>query len=92
MDRTIEQGFKSLAGKSIASVEVRGDDSVELHVPESEGWRLVISATMDMHAKPALLAHWEPGLRRPHCPAALRRIVAFPPRRAARRHAQQLEL
>ena len=40
MDALTEKNLKALAGRSIAHVNVRSPDVVELAVPESEGWRL----------------------------------------------------
>lgn len=64
MDALTEKNLKALAGRSIAHVNMRSADVVEFAVPESEGWRLVVSATEDEKGKPELRAHWEPGL---HC-------------------------
>ena len=86
MNRATTESFKSLEHRSVARVDVIGD-VVELAIPESEGWRLVISATLDERARPALVAHWESGLRRPHRGAALRRMIARDPRRTMHRRA-----
>ena len=75
MDRATRDAFKPLEHRSIAKVRTTAD-SAELVVPESEGWRLVISAALDEHATPTLVAHWEPGIRRRHPRTALRRLVA----------------
>jgi hypothetical protein len=74
MDRATSQNLEALRHHSIAHVEVTGE-TVELGIPESEGWRLVISAAVDEQASPTLRARWEPGLRRPH-DNALRRMIA----------------
>ena len=63
VDTVTERSFKALAGRRVAHVSVLSADFVELTVPESEGWRLVVSATDDEQGKPALSAHWEPGGR-----------------------------
>ena len=63
VDALTEKNLKALAGRSIAYVNVRSPDVVEFAVPESEGWRLVVSATPDKEGGPALGARWEPGLR-----------------------------
>lgn len=73
MNPATAETFKSLAHRRIARVDVIGD-VVELAVPESEGWRLVISAALDERAQPTLAAHWEPGLRRPRR-RTLRRLI-----------------
>lgn len=93
MDALTEKNLKALAGRSIAHVIVRSADVVEFAVPESEGWRLVVSATEDEKGKPELGAHWEPGLhcrRRPilhglidHPLRARRHFLPRPPRRAS---------
>jgi hypothetical protein len=86
MNRATSETFKSLEHHSIADVAVR-DDTVELAIPESEGWRLVISAALDEGAKPILVARWEPGLRRSERRVALRRLIARHPHRPrAQRH------
>jgi hypothetical protein len=74
------KNLKALAGRSVAHVDVRSPDVVELAVPESEGWRLVVSATTDKEGRPALGARWEPGLRHRRDPSVLRRIIHRPRR------------
>jgi hypothetical protein len=64
MNRATREAFESLEHRSVARVDLTSD-TAELVVPESEGWRFVISAALAERAKPALVAHWEPGLRRP---------------------------
>jgi len=86
MSRATAESFKSLEHHSVARVDVL-DGVVELGIPESEGWRLVISAALDHRARPMLVARWEPGLRRPHRRTALRRMIALHPRRPMHRHA-----
>ena len=51
MNRATAQTLKCLEHHSVSRVAVVGD-TVELGVPESEGWRLVIVAALDEHAKP----------------------------------------
>ena len=80
VDALTEKNLKALAGRSIAHVNVRSPDVVELAVPESEGWRLVVSATTDKEGRPALGARWEPGLRHRRDPSVLRRIIHRPRR------------
>ena len=65
MNQTTEENFKALEHLSVARVDVVGD-TVELGIPEGEGWRLVIAAALDEQARPTLVARWEPGLRRHH--------------------------
>lgn len=64
MNDATERAFDSLAGCSIARVDIDGD-VVELAVPQSEGWRLVVTAALDERARPELTARWVPGMRRP---------------------------
>jgi hypothetical protein len=45
MDAVTIKEFKALEHRSIAHVDAVGD-AVELGIPESEGWRFVISATL----------------------------------------------
>lgn len=80
VDALTEKNVKALAGRSIAHVNVRSPDVVELAVLESEGWRLVVSATTDKEGRPALGARWEPGLRHRRDPSVLRRIIHRPRR------------
>ena len=82
MDTATRSSFTSLEGHSVAQVEVLAD-SVELGVPDSEGWRVVISAKLDEQLRPTLVARWDPGLRRLHAPTALHGLVA---RLTAKRH------
>lgn len=65
MNRANAESFRSLAHRSVARVDVIGD-VVELAVPESEGWRLVISAAIDERGQPTLVAQWKPGVRHRH--------------------------
>jgi hypothetical protein len=88
MNHATRETFKSLEHHSVARVDVI-DDVVELATPESEGWRLVISAALDEQATPTLNAHWEPGLRGSHRRRALKRIVARNMRGRVHRHARR---
>jgi hypothetical protein len=83
MNRATAQTFKSLEHHQICRVEV-ADDTVELGVPESEGWRLAIAPALDETAQPTLIARWEPGLRASHgCRRALWRAIARHTRRGS---------
>lgn len=84
MDRVTVEAFKALSHHWIADVEVR-DEAVELRIPDSEGWRLRVSATGDSEGTPRLVARWEPGFRPRPGLDVRRRIRRLRPR--ARRRA-----
>jgi hypothetical protein len=65
VNRATERALNALAGCSIARVDIEGD-VVELAVPQSEGWRLIVTTSLDERARPELTARWVPGLRRRH--------------------------
>jgi hypothetical protein len=81
MDAVTIKEFKALEHRSIAHVDAVGD-AVELGIPESEGWRFVISATLNEQSRPTLHARWEPGLR-PPLHTVIRRMIV-PRRRRCR--------
>lgn len=87
MNNATEEAFNALAGCSIARVDIDGD-VVELAVPQSEGWRLIITAALDERARPALTARWEPGMRRRPRGVPLRRLFAHRPHQPVRRPRQ----
>jgi hypothetical protein len=77
MNDASREAVKSLEHHAVARVDVTADNRVELAIPDSKGWRLVISATVDEGATPTLVACWEPGLRQPHRHrAGVRRLLA----------------
>jgi hypothetical protein len=86
MNRATEEALKALAGHSIARVEIVADHA-ELAVPDSEGWRLVISGAVDERGRPVLTARWEPGLHQRHPRLRFRLPAGGRPSKAARSHA-----
>jgi hypothetical protein len=86
MNRATEKAFEALARRSIAGVDIAGD-TVELAIPDSEGWRLIITAAPDECGRPALTARWEPGLRRDRVMRP-RRLLAHRRSRSMRRPLQ----
>jgi hypothetical protein len=75
VDRVAERNLKALVGHVIVRVDTL-DDSVELDVGDSEGWRLVVSAGADAFGDPVLAAEWKAGLRRFPVTARWERLVA----------------
>jgi hypothetical protein len=83
-----EENLESLIGRTIIRVDVPASNVIELGVPDSEGWRLVLCAVINENGDPILMARWKPGLGHPETRGRGRLRRLRDDLRHARRHAR----